>query len=168
MWRWTLVEILKLGLVNILSLILVEMLMFGWDIKVDAWSRFWRWNLIKICVWACDMNSTLGSVVPLAKFNFSSFLPFAFLFFKYLYAYLLSPLVSYLLNTSVTCSSDKFLQMPMNSWELQKFWNIFVNCLVNNFGSFFFMFRLRVEKIISFNLKYEWDIFSLRPRDKNL
>ena len=48
-------------------------------------------------------------------FNFSSFLPFAFLLFNYLYAYLLSPLVSYLLNASVTCSSDKFLQMLMNS-----------------------------------------------------
>ena len=36
---------------------------------------FWRWNVIKICVWTCvmtsrsyfgKMNSTLGSVVPLA------------------------------------------------------------------------------------------------------
>ena len=25
--------------------------MFGWDFEVDAWSRFWRWGLIKICVW---------------------------------------------------------------------------------------------------------------------
>ena len=45
-------------------------LMFGWDFEVDAWSRFWRWNLIKICVWTCDKNSTLGSVVPLAMFHF--------------------------------------------------------------------------------------------------
>ena len=37
--------------------------MFGWD-EVNAWSRFR--SLIKICVWTCDMNSTLGSVVPLA------------------------------------------------------------------------------------------------------
>ena len=42
--------------------------MFGWDFEDDAWSRFWRWNLIKICVWTCNMNSTLGSVVPLAMF----------------------------------------------------------------------------------------------------
>ena len=42
--------------------------MFGWDFEVDAWSRFWRWNLIKICVWTCDMISTLRSVVPLAMF----------------------------------------------------------------------------------------------------
>ena len=51
--------------------------MFGWDFEVDAWSRFWRWNLIKICVWVRDMtsrsyfgkmNSILGSVVPLAMF----------------------------------------------------------------------------------------------------
>ena len=47
----------------------MERLMFGWDFEVDAWSRFWRWNLINICVWTCDMNSTLGSVVPLAMFN---------------------------------------------------------------------------------------------------
>ena len=44
----------------------MERLVFGWDFEVDAWSKFW--NLIKICVWTCDMNSTLGSVVPLAMF----------------------------------------------------------------------------------------------------
>ena len=49
------------------SLSWVDMLMFGWDFEVDAWSRFWRWNLINF-VWTCDMNSTLGSVVPLAMF----------------------------------------------------------------------------------------------------
>ena len=52
--------------------------MFGWNFEVDAWSRFWRWNLIKICVWIRDMtsrsyfgkiNSILGSVVPLAMFS---------------------------------------------------------------------------------------------------
>ena len=32
------------------------MLMFGWDFEVDDWSRFWRWNLIKICVWTCNMT----------------------------------------------------------------------------------------------------------------
>ena len=47
----------------------MERLMFGWDFEVDAWSRFLRWNLIKICIWTCDMNSTLGSVVPLAMFG---------------------------------------------------------------------------------------------------
>ena len=31
-----------------------------------------KWNLIKICVRACDMNSTLGSVVPLAMFCFEN------------------------------------------------------------------------------------------------
>ena len=54
-----------------------EMLLFGWNFEVSAWSRLWRRNLIKICVWTCDitsrsyfgkMNSTLGSVVPLAMF----------------------------------------------------------------------------------------------------
>ena len=53
------------------------MLLFGWDLEVEAWSIFWRWNLSKICVWTCEMthtsnfgklNSTLGLVVPLAIF----------------------------------------------------------------------------------------------------
>ena len=51
--------------------------MFFREFEVDALSRFWRWNLIKI--WTCDLmtqtsyignlNSTLGSVVPLAMFT---------------------------------------------------------------------------------------------------
>ena len=53
--------------------------MFGWNFEINTWSRFWRWSLTKICVWTCDMtpigyfgkmNSTLGSVVPLAMFFF--------------------------------------------------------------------------------------------------
>ena len=52
------------------------MLMFGWDFEVVAWSRFRRWNLVNICVRACDMtlrsyfgkqNSTL--VVPFAMYD---------------------------------------------------------------------------------------------------
>ena len=43
--------------------------MFGWVFEVNALSRFWNWNLIKICVRVCDMISTLGSVVPLAMFE---------------------------------------------------------------------------------------------------
>ena len=35
---------------------------FGWDFEVNAWSRFWRWNLIKICVWTCDMTYTCTQV----------------------------------------------------------------------------------------------------------
>ena len=75
--RWYFVEVLKLDLgwnteawfwsiFWILSL--AELLMFGWDFEVDAWSRFCSWSLVKICVRICDMNSTLGSVVPLAMF----------------------------------------------------------------------------------------------------
>ena len=45
------------------------MLMFGWDFEVVAWSKFWRWTLIKICLRNCDMNSTLGSVAPFAMFK---------------------------------------------------------------------------------------------------
>ena len=41
--------------------------MFGWDLEVNAQSKF-RNCLIKICVITCDMNSTLGSVVPVAMF----------------------------------------------------------------------------------------------------
>ena len=36
------------------------MLTFGWDFEVDAWSRFWRWNLIEICVRTCDIRSYFG------------------------------------------------------------------------------------------------------------
>ena len=79
LWSWILVEILKLGLAKILN--------FNFSGDADVWmrflvhalSRFWRWNVIKIFVWTCDMasksyfgkmNSTLGSVVPLAMFTF--------------------------------------------------------------------------------------------------
>ena len=41
---WILVKVMKLGLVKILSLSLVEMLMFGWDFKVNAKSRFRNWS----------------------------------------------------------------------------------------------------------------------------
>ena len=49
----------------------MERLAFGWDFEVDAWSRFWKWNSIKIYCWTCDMNSTLWSVVPLAMFDYT-------------------------------------------------------------------------------------------------
>ena len=69
---------LKLDLVRFWSSGLVEMSMFSWDFEVDSWLRFWRWNLSKLCVRTHDMtsrsyfgkmNSTLGSVVPLAMFR---------------------------------------------------------------------------------------------------
>ena len=44
--------------------------MFGCNFEVNALSRFLNWDLFKICVRICDMNSTLGSVVPLAMFCF--------------------------------------------------------------------------------------------------
>ena len=80
---WILVEILKLGLAKILNSKLngYAELMFGWDFVfclVYAKSRFWRWNVMTIYVWTCNMasrsyfgkmNSTLGSVVPLAMFS---------------------------------------------------------------------------------------------------
>ena len=49
--------------------------MFGWDLEVDTWFRFWRWNFINICVrtwWTSyigKLNSILGSVVPLTMFT---------------------------------------------------------------------------------------------------
>ena len=74
-WSLILVEIRKLGLVKILKFkFKVKMLMFGWDFEVDAWLRFWRWNLIKICVvtyrsYFGKQNLTLESVLPLAMFR---------------------------------------------------------------------------------------------------
>ena len=43
---WSMIWVLSFG----------EMLMFGWDFEENALSRFWRWSLIKICVWTCDMT----------------------------------------------------------------------------------------------------------------
>ena len=48
---WILVNIQKLGLVKIFNWDLVKILMFGWNFEVNAWSRFWRRNLIMICDW---------------------------------------------------------------------------------------------------------------------
>ena len=53
LWSWILVEMLKLGLVFWIPS-LVELVMFSWDFEVNAGSRFWRWSLIKICVWICE------------------------------------------------------------------------------------------------------------------
>ena len=77
LWNWILVEMLKLGLVNILNF------KFSWD--SDVWLRFWSNCLVEILKMKFDqdlclnlwydpigyfgkMNSTLGSVVPLAMF----------------------------------------------------------------------------------------------------
>ena len=68
LWAQGLVNILKLGLTKILSLSLVKILMLSWDLDVSAWLKLWN-CLIKICVITCDMNSILGSVVPLAMLN---------------------------------------------------------------------------------------------------
>jgi len=74
---WILIKMLKLGLVNILNF------EFIWD--GDVWLRFWSKCLVKILKMKFDqdfclnlwydpilyfgkMNSTLGSVVPLAMF----------------------------------------------------------------------------------------------------
>ena len=53
LWSWILVEMLKLGLVFWIPS-LVELVMFSWDFEVNAGSRFWRWSLIKICVWTYE------------------------------------------------------------------------------------------------------------------
>ena len=54
--------------------------MFGWDFEDDAWSRFWRWKLIKICVWICDMNSTLRSILLLSVLSTVEMLMFGWHF----------------------------------------------------------------------------------------
>ena len=81
--RWCFVEVMKFNLGRYSEARFgqdfeVEMPMFVWDFEVDAWSRFWRWNLMKICVRTSDMTkrsyfgkqtSTLGSVVQCFKTN---------------------------------------------------------------------------------------------------
>ena len=67
MWLWNsiLVKILKLGLVKILKI-----KFYG---EADVWLRFWKWCLVEILKMKFDqyycLNSTLGSVVPLAMFG---------------------------------------------------------------------------------------------------
>ena len=65
---WILVKIMNLGLVNILTLDLVKMLILklilNRNSEIVICSRFVNREL-----WSCNMNSTLGSVVPLAMFN---------------------------------------------------------------------------------------------------
>ena len=77
LWSWILVEILKLGLVKILNFMLSGDADVWLRFLVYAQSRFWSWNESNLCVWNCYMtsrsyfgkiNSTLGSVVPLAMF----------------------------------------------------------------------------------------------------
>ena len=66
-WSWIMVKILKLALVNIWSLSLVQMLMFDWDFEVGAWSRFWRWNLIKIWIRTTQPSGPLCLLQCFAK-----------------------------------------------------------------------------------------------------
>ena len=84
--------------------------MFGWDFEDDAWSRFWRWNLMKICVWTCDKNSTLGSVVPLAMFLFKNkWSYFAFSFWSQIFPF------------SIFIPRGVLLQSPMPCVDLAAF-----------------------------------------------
>ena len=62
-----LVEILKLGLANIFKFNFSRDV---WDFEVDTCSRFWSMKFDQDLCATCDMNSTLGSVVPLAMFHF--------------------------------------------------------------------------------------------------
>ena len=63
---WILVEILKLGLANIFKFNFSRDV---WDFEVDTCSRFWSMKFDQDLCATCDMNSTLGSVVPLAMFS---------------------------------------------------------------------------------------------------
>ena len=75
---WCLVEVKKLNLVHYSEASFGQdfKFMFGRDtdiclrFEVNALLRFWNCNFIKICARTFDMNSTLGSVVPLAMFAF--------------------------------------------------------------------------------------------------
>ena len=94
------------------------MLMFGWDFGVDAWSRFWKWIVIKICVRNCDMNSTLGSDVPLAMFLL--FICLLYIYIKDVWC-LLEPITQRLLfykwpRTTIWTETEKGKDPP--SWPM--------------------------------------------------
>ena len=57
---WCLIEVTKLNLG------LDSEVMFGWDFEIDAWSRFWRWNMIKICAITCAMIKKIPSEMEVA------------------------------------------------------------------------------------------------------
>ena len=78
---WILVEILKLGLANIFKFNFSRDI---WDFEVDTCPRFWSMKFDQDLCATCDMNSTLGSVVPLAMFFFQSpFFENVFQVFRY-------------------------------------------------------------------------------------
>ena len=69
---WILVNIPKLDLVKILTLDLVEMLMFGCDFEVNAPSRSWNCNIFKICkLWTVILWYELNPRVRCAFGNVS-------------------------------------------------------------------------------------------------
>ena len=116
--------------------------MFGWDFEVDAWSKIWRGNLIKICVWTCDMtkrsyfgnqNSTLGSVVPLAMFHLS-FLQKNLLFVTHLtvcrcepchlvmIVFVLPPYITFgKVSANITAKHDKAVSYSYDKQVIQQF-----------------------------------------------
>ena len=78
---WCLVEVTKLNLGQYSEARLGQDFNFRISRDADVCLRFWSWSfeeclieilkLFKICeLWSCDMNSILGSVVPLAMFIF--------------------------------------------------------------------------------------------------
>ena len=46
------------------------MFLFGWDLEVDICSRFWRWNLIKICVQLVIWTQPMGLLCLWQCFSF--------------------------------------------------------------------------------------------------
>ena len=79
---WILVEILKLGLANIFKFNFSRDV---WDFEVDTCSRFWSMKFDQDLCATCDMNSTLGSVVPLAMFYNQVKISTTLLFFSVLF-----------------------------------------------------------------------------------
>ena len=107
--NWSLISILLLRLGEVMKWMFgqdfeVKMLMFSWDFEF--------WNLIKIYVRSCyfgKQNSTLGSVVPLAMFNFM----------------LKSPI-----SRSKTCNTDFWIQN--DPLPLPHIWKFFENSSVTS------------------------------------
>ena len=112
------------------------MLRFGWDFEVDAWSIFWRWNLIKICFWTLILPEQVtlvswtqppGSVVSLAMFMINKIVitiikPLVETVFTKSFVEGLSrwPLAMYALITILAINSNQFFSTSSTYWISQE------------------------------------------------
>ena len=139
--------------------------MFGWDFEADAWSRFWRWNLIEICFWTCDKNSTLRSVVPLAMFSYNICPHFVILFkssmprsCSRLQFVITSKLLKLMLMHSLAINAEMWKVKMDVAVKLSWWWSKMVD--IGRWGSFSILAQIPIFALVQnldvSNLKKTW------------